>query len=224
MTFVASDLEGTLSTGESWKGIGRYLKGHGRGRDYRAFFLARMPGYAATKVAGDEQKFRDAWMARLARLLRGMGPAELDRLAEWVVEKEMWPNRRGAVLDELRRHKEAGERLVLAAGVYQPVLEAFARRIGAEAVGTPLEYSGGRATGSLIGAVNTGRAKAARLAEQVGPAKLTAAYGDTLPDRYMLEMSEKPVAVAPDPELRAEAQRRGWRVFEGGDPHERRDR
>ncbi len=218
MTFVVSDLEGTLTTGESWKGVGRYLKEHGKGRAYRAFFLARMPGYVATKVgAGDEQRFRDGWMARLAGFLGGMGPVELERLARWVVEEELWPRRREDVLDELQTHRDAGRRLVLAAGTYQPVLEAFACRIGAEAVGTPLEYFDSRATGHLIGAVNTGRTKAERLAGRVGAARVIAAYGDTLADLPMLKMSEGPVVVDPDPKLRVEALRRGWRIF-GGTP------
>ncbi len=225
MTFIASDLEGTLTTGESWKGVGRYLKEHGRGRSYRAFFLARMPGYFATKVGvGGEQGFRDGWMARLAGLLRGMRPAELERLAGWVVEHELWPKRREGVLDELEGHRVAGRRLVLVAGAYQPVLEAFARKIGAEAVGTPLEYSDGRATGRLIGAVNTGKAKAERLAGRVGAARVVAAYGDTLADLHMLKMSEGPVAVDPDPDLRAEALKRGWRIFAYREPQGRKTR
>jgi phosphoserine phosphatase len=213
--FVASDLEGTLTTGETWKGVGRYLKEHGRGREYRAFFLSRMPGYFATKLRpGNEQAFRDDWMALLAGFLRGMEPAELEQLGRWVVDKELWPKRREGVLAELERQREAGRRVVLAAGAYQPVLEAFVHRIGAEAVGTPLEYADGRATGRPIGAVNTGEAKAERLAERVGESTVHAAYGDTIADLPMLESSESPVAVHPDPELRREARKRGWRVLE----------
>jgi HAD superfamily phosphoserine phosphatase-like hydrolase len=225
MAFVASDLEGTLTTGESWRGIGHYVKEHGRVRAYRVFLLARMPRYLATRLGMvDEQRFRDGWMARLAGLLKGMRPAELERIAEWVVEQELWPKRRERVLDELREHREAGRRLVLAAGVYQPILEAFASRIGAEAVGTPLEYSSGRTTGRLIGAVNTGEAKAERLAERVGAAGVVTAFGDTLADLRMLEMSEEPVAVAPDPRLREEAVKRGWRILEDEAWQERRTR
>ena len=225
MAFVASDLEGTLTTGESWKGVGRYLKEHGQGRAYLAFFLARMPGHFATKVgAADEQEFRDGWMARLAGFLRGMGPAELERLARWVVEEELWPKRRDGVLGELEGHRDAGQRLVLVAGAYQPVLEAFAYRIGAEAVGTPLEYSGNEATGRLAGAVNTGRRKAERLARRVGDTRVVAAYGDTLADLDMLKMSEGPVVVDPDPKLRAEALEKGWRIFGDRELRERRAR
>ena len=127
----------------------------------------------------------------------------------------MWPKRRGEVLGELKGHAGAGRRVVLAAGGYKPVVEAFARRVGADdAVGTPLEFSEGRATGRLIGAVNTGRAKAKRLRERVGAGEIHAAYGDTSADLVMLQMSENPVAVRPDRGLRERALKEGWRVLE----------
>ena len=214
MTFVASDLEGTLTAGETWRGVGKYLKRHGRGTVYRTFFLSRLPRVLAAKAGlADGQEVRDGFIVGMARLFRGMTRAELDRIGEWVVEEELWPKRRQGVLGELEEHARAGRRVVIAAGGYQPVVEAFARRIGAEAVGTPLEFSEGRATGRLIGAVNTGRAKAERLRERIGAGELHAAYGDTSADLLMLEMSENPVAVRPDPRLRHEALGRGWRVL-----------
>ena len=198
--------------------MGRYLKRHGRGTGYRAFFLSRVPGVLLAKAGlADGQAVRDGFLVGMARLFRGMTRAEIERMAEWVVGEELWPKRRGEVLGELGAHAETGRRVVIAAGGYQPVVEAFARRIGAEAVGTPLEFSEGGATGRLIGAVNTGRAKAERLCERVGAGELHAAYGDTLADLPMLEMSESPVAVRPDPRLRDEALERGWRVLGNGD-------
>lgn len=215
MRFVASDLEGTLTAGETWRGVGRYLKRNGRGLAYRVYVLSRLPGILAAKAGvADEQRVRDGFVAGMARLFRGMARAELDAMAEWVVEEELWPKRREGVLGELQRSRTSGSRVVLAAGGYQPVLAAFARRLGAEAVGTPLEYSGGMATGRLMGAVNTGRAKAERLRERIGSGELYAAYGDTLADLFMLEMSENPVVVRPERRLRERASREGWRVLD----------
>ncbi|MDP9487530.1 MAG: HAD-IB family phosphatase [Actinomycetota bacterium] len=218
MRFVASDLEGTLTVGETWRGVGRYLKRHGRGAGYRAFLLSRLPGVLAAKAGlADGQAVRDGFIEGMARLFRGMTRAEIERMAEWVAGEELWPKRREAVLAELGVHAESGRRVVIAAGGYQPVVEAFARRIGAEAVGTPLEFSDGRATGRLVDSVNTGKAKAERLRELVGAGELHAAYGDTSADIFMLEMSEDPVAVRPDPRLREEALRRGWRTLGTGE-------
>ena len=225
MTFVASDLEGTLTAGETWRGVGRYLKRHGRGTGYRAFLLPRLPGVLLAKAGlADGQRVRDGFVAGMARLFRGMTRAEIERMAERVVVEELWPKRRAVVLGELGAHAEIGRRVVIAAGGYQPVVEAFARRIGAEAVGTPLEFFEGRATGRLIGAVNTGRAKAERLRGHVGVGELHAAYGDTSADLLMLEMSKNPVAVCPDPKLRDQASRRRWRVLGDGDDAQARSK
>ena len=43
-------------------------------------------------------------------------------------------------------------------------------------------------------------------------ARIVAAYGDTLSDLPMMEMSEQPVAVYPDAKLRRVAEERGWRI------------
>lgn len=92
---------------------------------------------------------------------------------------------------------------------------AFARRIGAEAVGTPLEFSGGKASRRLVGNVNTGASKAQRRSEwlEVHQLSLHAAYGDTVADLEMLELSEEPVTVCPDSGLREKALEERWRVL-----------
>ncbi|MFN8514926.1 MAG: HAD family hydrolase [Chloroflexia bacterium] len=148
---VASDLEGTLTTGETWRGVGRYLReerGPWAGMRYRAFFAMNTPGILlARRGLFDEQGMRIRWMRDLSRFFRGFDAAELGRMAEWVVERELWPKRREVVIAELAAHRAAGRRVLLVSGTYQPVLEVFARRIGAEAIGTPLEVREGRATG-----------------------------------------------------------------------------
>ncbi|HEY8649171.1 MAG TPA: hypothetical protein VIM50_07300 [Candidatus Limnocylindria bacterium] len=47
---VAADLEGTLTTGETWKGIGRYLSASGQRSAYRMFFLTHLPGALLVKA------------------------------------------------------------------------------------------------------------------------------------------------------------------------------
>ena len=214
---VASDLEGTLTTGETWRGVARYLR---RERDrrtavrYWAFFAARTPGIVlARRGLGDEQALRLRWMRDLARFFRGDDAATLARLAEWVVERELWPQRREGVLAELATHRAAGRRVILVSGTYQPVLDAFARRIDAEAIVTPLELHQGRATGRLAGSVNNDAAKVASLRPLLGTATLFAAYGDTPADVPMLELSDAATVVGENAHLRAVAVQRGWRVL-----------
>lgn len=214
---VASDLEGTLTSGETWKGAARFLAEHGHARAYRAFFLARLPGALLARAGlRDEQAFRNRWIAELPRLFRGFTAPELRAMAEWIVDHELWPGQRAAPLAELARHRERGGRVVLASATYQPVLEAFARRIGAEAIGTPLEFArqgpDERATGRLAGPVNAGASKAGRLRAFLAGAAPDIAYGDTPADLPMLELSATPVVVGAHPHLGRIARDRGWRV------------
>lgn len=212
---VASDVEGTLTTGATWRGIGRYLLRTEHRLRYSVFFATRFPQYVLVKLGfGDEQRFKDRWTIETLRLLRHWPIHEIERMAEWIVEHELWPKRREAVLHELEQHQQQGRQIVLASGTYQPVLEAFARKFGASALGTALEVADGRFTGRISSAINTGSAKAASLRHITSDSALAAAYGDTLADVPMLELSATPVVVAPDQRLRHVAQTRGWRILD----------
>ncbi|MCS7002170.1 MAG: HAD-IB family phosphatase [Dehalococcoidia bacterium] len=215
MTVVASDLEGTLTTGETWQGMRRYLAAHGRAGDYRRFALPKTVEVIAARLGlVPKQAFRDRWVAHFIGLFAGVSRADLDAVSEWVVERELWPKRRQTVVDELRRHVADGARLILASATYQPVLDAFARRLGAVALGSPVAFDAAdRATGALAGPVNSFRQKAARLAEALDGDILAFAYGDTLADMPMLEMARTPVVVWPDTALARVAKQRGWRLL-----------
>jgi HAD superfamily phosphoserine phosphatase-like hydrolase len=216
---VAADLEGTLTTGETWRGLVRYLteaRGEQGARAYRRFAWRRLPEHLLARGGLlDRQAFRDRWLRDFTGLLRGLAPDEVRGMAEWVVEHELWPKRRPGLLAELERYRAAGYRLVLASGTYQPVLDAFARRIGAVGLGTPLEVREGLTTGRLLGAVNTGEAKASRLRAFVAGlgTAVAAAFGDTAADVPMLALGARAVAVQPDAELARQARARGWQVL-----------
>lgn len=215
MGTVVSDLEGTLSTGETWKAVGRYLVAHGRRLRYMAFFAVHLPGALLAKAGlVDLYRFQAQWMTALARLLRGMTETELAQMAEEVVECDLWPGRRTEVLAELQEHLKTGHRVVITSGSYLPVVLAFARRVGAEAMGSALEVRQGRLTGRLTAGINTGAIKTARLEAELAGETFEAAYGDSIGDLGMLQMSRGPVAVHPDPPLRRRAAAHGWRVLE----------
>lgn len=216
--FVATDLEGTLSSGEAWRGIAAYLKTHGRARDHQLFFAAHfVPALLARVNLLDKQSFRNQWLVDQAKLLRGYAQPELDVLADWVVENELWAKQRTQVLAELRKHHDAGCTVIIATGAYEPVANAFARRMGLTrtlVLSTPLEMANGRATGNFAGEIGVDALKARRVRSAIGAGQLIAAYGDTAPDAPMLEMSAQPVAVSPDAPLQKIALARGWRVMQ----------
>lgn len=211
---IAADLEGTLTTAETWRAVAAHLRRSGRSGEYRRFLLPRLPLVVLARLGLiDRQAFRDRWITDLARLLRGTSVGEMERLAEEIVELELWPARREEVVAALIAEHDQGRAVILCSGTYQPVLEAFARRLAAEALGTPLATDGDRLTGRLVAPPNTGRRKARRLTAALGGRRLVAAYGDSLADAEMLAASDEPVAVHPEPGLRRLADERGWRVI-----------
>lgn len=221
---IASDLEGTLTTGETWRGVGRYASSHGRAWAYRRFLATHLPRVPLVKLGLlNRSRERYRWVEDMPATLKDYTPGQLTEMGEWVVDKEMWPQRRRAVIDELLGLLRGGDfRLVLVSGTFQPILDAFARRLGpgVSAIASPLETREGRATGRLGGPLNVEQAKVDRvLAWLAGSGAAEAAidrmYGDTLGDLPMLEMCRQPVCVCPNPALRRIAEERGWRIMAG---------
>ncbi|MDA8236958.1 MAG: haloacid dehalogenase-like hydrolase [Chloroflexi bacterium] len=218
---VVADLEGTCTSGETWRGVGRWLVAHGRRGRYRRFLAPRLAALPLVRLGlVSRQAFRDRWIRDLARLLDGLGPDEVAEVAADIVGAVLWPARRAAVVEELEAAAAAGARVVLASGTYEAVLAAFAERLSPGPagpigiLGTPLEVRDGRTTGRLAGPIGTGERKAARVRALAGGASVVAAYGDSLADLPLLELAATPVVVAPDDELRPVAIARGWRVIE----------
>ena len=213
---VATDLEGTLTAGSTWRGVGRYLSEHGQRGRYRRFLYLRLPQVLlARRGLIDVQGFRERWMRDLTQLLRGMTRGEIEAMADWVFDHELWPDRREAVLAELRIARDGGARLVVASGTYTPIAERFAARLGAETIGTDLAFDPeGRATGRFAGSMGTGHEKVDRLKAILHGATLETAYGDTMADIPMLSLATIGVVVHPDPKLRRAAIGRGWRIIE----------
>lgn len=223
---VAVDLEGTLTAGTTWHALRDYLRTYGEERAYRNFFLRRLPGIVRFRLGlGDREAFKYAWIRDIWALFQGYTAADLDEVAQWVVEEALWPARRQAVLAELSDHARQGHRIILISGVAEPVLAAFIARAAAEqgpvfeGIGTPLYLEKGNGgdhsfSGRFRGEINIGEQKVAQLLPFARDGKIEAAYGDTGPDIPMLAMSHHPVAVAPDPSLRQAAVARGWRIIE----------
>lgn len=212
---VAFDLEGTLTTGRTWKGVGGYLAQHGRGMAFRTFFVTRLPGTLLARIGLiDHQNYSNQWINDLARLLRGFGAQQMEEMAEWVVQSEMWPHLRADIMAEMEHHKQAGQRVILASGTYLPIANAFARRAGIPSViGTPLAVREGRSLGRLAGPLNVEGVKAERLRVTLAGETLDMAYGDSLADLPMLQMAKTPVVVYPDKRLRKIAKEKRWRIL-----------
>jgi HAD superfamily phosphoserine phosphatase-like hydrolase len=213
---IASDLEGTLTTGETWRGVRAYLAAHGRSGQFYAFFVTQLPEFVGSKLGFiAKREFQNRWTARIMGLFAGISQAEFEVVAAWVAEHELLPKIRPNVLKILQDHQQAGGRVILASGTYQPVLAAVAGRFGFEALGTPLAVVGDKLTGRVIGQISVGTEKKRKLEQALLGQKLDLAYGDTMPDLPMLEMAAKACVVrGADPALEELARVRGWQLLE----------
>jgi phosphoserine phosphatase len=161
-----------------------------------------------------EQVFKEKWLLGMLRLYAGFSEAEFAEVAEWVVDQEIWPNRRLNVVAELEDHQANGRSVIIVTGVFQPILDNFAARLGFAAIGTGMAFENGRFTGEASTPLNIGEQKLVTLHQRFGDVPLYAAYGDTGPDIPMLKISTHPVAVCPDKQLRAIAEAENWRILD----------
>jgi HAD superfamily phosphoserine phosphatase-like hydrolase len=220
---VVSDMDGTLATADTWRGVHAWTLVNHPSAAARRFVHVRLPRIALAKAGLiDGEAFRARWLEEQAALLGGLPAARLAELGEWVVETHLWPARRQTAVDALlaaasaARTTDPGARLLLASGAFQPVADAFARRLGADiALGTPLEVRDGMATGALLRPTQAGEAKAAAVAAEAAGGEILAAFGDTAADIPLLRLATRAVAVAPDAALRRKAAALGWEILEG---------
>jgi HAD superfamily phosphoserine phosphatase-like hydrolase len=214
---VAFDIEGTLTTGTAWEGVRDYLIERGEEDKFKAFQKSMTPRYLLYRLnLGNRQAFKEDWVAGVLRLLAGRSSEELHDLGRRLVDRDLWPKRREDVLDELQAHKEDGRQVVLVSGQFQPFLDAFMERAGADmGIGTPGKWQDGRFSGELAAPFNVGQRKADLLVGALNGRLLYAAYGDTGADVPMLALSDHPTAVYPDKDLLRAARSRGWRVIGG---------
>ena len=99
---VASDMDGTLTTAETWRGVHAWILAHRPSAAARRFVPLRLPA-VLTARAGlvDRERFRAWWLAGEAQLLRGATAEALDAMGEWVVERFLWPARRPSAIASL---------------------------------------------------------------------------------------------------------------------------
>ena len=213
MNYIVSDIEGTLTTGSSWKTIRTYYKDNHNPWVYNRFFLRWIPRYLMVALGlSSRRKAMFDWLEDEVTLFRGMTLVEFEQMAHWVVETEMWPKRRYEVLLDIEQGRRDNTQLILVSSAYQPIVKAFAERMDAIPIGTPLSLKDGRVIG-IENEICAYESKAERILARVGSGNILTAYGDTGSDIPMMELSHSPVAVYPDVELRKRAETMAWRVI-----------
>jgi len=215
---VVSDMDGTLTTAETWRGVHQWVRANYPSAAASRFIAIRLPiVFLARSGLMNKERFRARWLEDQTKLLRGLPAEKLAVMGEWVVEHHLWPARRVEAVTEVQaalaraRTVDASAELVLATGGYQPIAAAFAKKLGATiALGTPFEVLNGIATGRLAAPTQSGEEKARAALACAAGGRILAAFGDTAADIPLLKLAERAVAVAPDRALSLEAARVGW--------------
>jgi phosphoserine phosphatase len=209
---VVSDLMGTLTIGSPVLGLVDWVR-HNQSKWQANLYTAGMlPSYflAKSKLI-DWQKWGQGLMVSSLSLIKDATPEKFNKVAEWVVEEDLWKKRHEDVIIQLIRHTESGAQVYIASSVYQPAVEAFAKRIGAQAIGTPVEFVDGRVR--IATELVASEKKIEQVLSRLGVDRIDFAYGDSALDIPLLEHADHPVAVYPEDRLRAVATERGWEII-----------
>jgi HAD superfamily hydrolase (TIGR01490 family) len=156
-----------------------------------------------------------------ASLLAGRTVAELLPLRRGFFDGEIAPRIPDDARALLKKHRDAGDRLVLTTATNRAVSEFTAHALAVDDyVATEVEVMDGRYTGRTLGEPNLRVGKVqrlrARLIEQGLPDTLlrqATFYSDSINDLPLFSVVRHPVVVDPDPRLASTAMRKGWTVL-----------
>ncbi len=209
---VVSDMMGTLTTGSPFLGLVDWVK-HNQSKLRANYYMAAItPSYWLAKYELiDWQAWGQKLMVDSLAYIKDADPETLSHASEWVVEHDFWKKRREDVVARLIKHREDGAKVYIASSVVEPFIEPFAKRIGAQVIGTPVEIVNGRV--KMVGELMANEKKIEQVLSRLGVDRVDMAYGDTVLDIPLLEHADHPVAVYPDARLKAVALERGWEII-----------
>lgn len=216
------DIDGTLTASGVWWAA---IMDSPHTKLYKRLWLrgTAMPHYLLTKIGlASQANFRNRWIRLMAWLMAGWSEDQVQVAYEATLTTCLMPNVRSDVWDVLKRHKAAGQPVILVSTMFEGIVHRFALRLGADAgLGSIVEFDDGRCTGRIIGETCSGGRKvdfARRYLEQHDPdlsLTVCAAYADSRSDIPFLDGVGFPVATYPDEGMRAVAVERGWIIYEG---------
>ncbi|RMR07158.1 HAD-superfamily hydrolase [Pseudomonas savastanoi pv. glycinea] len=214
MRLALFDLDNTLLGGDSDHAWGDYLCERG------------ILDAATYKTRNDE--FYQDYLAGTLNLtdylnfsLEILGSTEMAKLDAWhrdfmrdCIEPIILPK----ALELIAKHREAGDKLVVITATNRFVTGPIVERLGIETLlATECEMVDGRYTGRTTDVPCFREGKVTRLNRWLEENQFSLEdsyfYSDSLNDLPLLEKVANPVAVDPDPKLRAEAESRGWPVI-----------
>jgi phosphoserine phosphatase len=209
---VISDMMGTLTTGSPFLGVVDWVKHNQSKLQANLIMASIMPAYVLAKNGFiDWQEWGQKRMVGSLAYVKNVDREKVKQVSDWVVEHDLWKKHRDDVTSRLIKHREAGAQVYIASSVFEPFILPFANRIGAQAIGTPVEIANGRL--KMVGELVASEKKIEQVLSRLGVKRVDMAYGDTVMDIPLLEHADYPIAVYPDKKLKAVALERGWEII-----------
>ncbi|EXJ15473.1 histidinol-phosphatase [Imhoffiella purpurea] len=214
MALAIFDLDNTLLDGDSDHLWGRFLAARGivdgehYDRENERFYADYQAGTLDI----------DAFLRFSLRPLRDNPRQEMEALREDFMAEQIEPIMLRSARALIERHREAGDTLLIVTATNAFVTAPIAERFGVpHLIATEPALHGGHYTGEVAGIPAFREGKVIRLEEWLAERDLdldgSAFYSDSHNDLPLLERVTHPVAVDPDPRLRATAASRGWRIL-----------
>lgn len=217
MKLTLFDLDNTLLSGDSDYEWGQFLIDHGvlSRHEYEAQNARFFEQYKAGTLDIHEY---------LGFALRPLAAHPAESLARWhdaFMRERILPMITPRARALVARHLEAGELCAVVTATNSFVTAPIARELGVpHLLATEPEAVDGRFTGRVAGVPCFREGKIERvqawlraLGQRLDTLEASSFYSDSHNDLPLLERVRSPVAVDPDPQLAAEAARRGWPVI-----------
>jgi len=211
------DLDNTLLAGDSDFEWGQFLIG--QGVLDRELHLARNLQFYEDYKAGtlDIHAFLDFQLKPLSMHSR----AQLDAWHALYMEQKVRPMMTEKARQLVNKHKVNGDLMVIITATNSFVTTPIAREYGVEhLIGTVPEEIDGQFTGGVFGVPSFKEGKVTRLnqwlearGQKLEDFETTWFYSDSHNDLPLMKMVKQPVAVDPDPQLKAYAEENGWPII-----------
>jgi HAD superfamily hydrolase (TIGR01490 family) len=217
VTLCLFDLDHTLLAGDSDYEWGQFLVDRGvlAREEYEAQNAAFFEQYKAGTLDIHE------YLGFALRPLAAHAPGDLARWHAEFMRDRILPMITPRARALVRQHLEAGELCAVVTATNSFVTAPIARELGIpHLIATEPESVNGRFTGRVAGTPCFREGKIRRVEEwlaglgrRLQDYAASTFYSDSHNDLPLLERVRRPVAVDPDPQLAAEAARRGWPVI-----------
>ena len=218
MNLALFDLDGTLLPIDSDHAFGEFMVrlGWADGEDFRRANDLFYAQYQAERLDVD------AYIRFATAAWRERSAAELAAASAQFMREVIEPAVTEAARTLLRRHADAGERVVIVTATNEFITRPIATRFGvAELIATELQRDAhGQVTGAVQGVSAYREGKVTRVQQWLeghgcrwGDFERITFYSDSTNDMPLLERATHPVATNPAPALERIATQRGWPIL-----------